>query len=600
MQFTDEQQSAVHTTDPKVLVIAPPGSGKTRTLAGRILHLLQTGVRPSSILALTFTRRAATEMRERLLHQMGGEGAEAEKVLGALSIGTVHATCLDILRTYGDRLGYDPETLTVLDEGDADLVLERAAKDLGFLQEDGKWRSGISMVKIKRRLEQAYCNEHRKQPETRLDSHLEKIIVEYHNQLRALNSLDYGLILSECRRLFTEYPEVLETYQRRFMHVCVDEGQDSSAVEFSLYEALCPPSSIFIVADLAQSIYASRNARPDLLRTWIGEGDFTVYHLTQCFRCGDEIVSAANELIRHNGDPLARPMVGATGRSGYVQDLQCETEALAHHCANLRAKYDLADIAIIARTHYLLRKIQGAFLDHHPPIPSHHVGDRRTVFDSKAFRILHAIMRLYVNRRDNIAFERVAGLFEIDRYQRSHIRAKGVEQGTPLIEIAMRHFGRAPTIKKIGQYLNDEHGYELRDLLKDLENLHGLSFDREWEFWSAHCGEMSVLESLMWFSTYDPERGDGYRKKNAVTLITAHAAKGLEWPVVIMACLHEGSLPSIQSIRAGDDVAIQEERRLCYVGCTRARERLVLHHDPDESEPSRFLDEFGLAREDAS
>lgn len=253
MNLTDRQRSAVEATEREVLVIAGAGSGKTRVLTERVRWLLDHGASPSDLLVLTFTRAAAGELRDRL------EGVDTAGIL----LGTFHSIALTILRSDGDKLGYDVDTLTVVDPDDADLLLKQVCQDLGYL--DGKtWRQGLSWKAVAKCREAFYSGTWARSGDT-LDVRETNIIACYHMRLHDLNSLDFGLILTECHKLLESFPDVLERWRGRIKHVLVDECQDSSRLEFSLYDMFCPPAHLFMVGDLRQTLYRFRGAAPELV-----------------------------------------------------------------------------------------------------------------------------------------------------------------------------------------------------------------------------------------------------------------------------------------------------------------------------------------------
>lgn len=272
MNLTPSQISAIHTDASECLVLAGAGSGKTRVLVERIAHLLKQGATPAELLVLTFTRKAANEMRQRLIALLGGDDATAT-IVRDIQISTFHAFALRVLQLYGDLLGYDPASLTVIDPEDSDMLLKQVATDLGFFR-SGKWKNGLSEKKVQRWREDRYCGRDSSFDNVGQMCHRDDILTEYQTRLHLWNLCDFGQLLLQCRRLFREHPGVLSNYHARFKHVLVDEGQDSSAIEFSLYEVLCPPATLFIVGDFRQSVYAFRGARPDFLRSFVMERGF--------------------------------------------------------------------------------------------------------------------------------------------------------------------------------------------------------------------------------------------------------------------------------------------------------------------------------------
>lgn len=607
MNLTNDQCRAVTTEAKHVLVVAPAGSGKTRVLVARVIHLLESGISPNSIMVISFTRRAAGELKERLLAQLGGDEA-AEKTLLSLTIGTVHSVCLQILQTYGERLGYRlGKPITVLDPADAKMLLQIAGRELGYY--DGKkWKAPLSGKKVGAFLERYYCQDEMKAPvaEQRM---LDKIMARYFALCWQMHVVDFGMILRQTQRLFAEHADVLEMYKKRYQYVLCDEAQDSSSVEFSLYEALASDTSLFLVGDLNQSIYGFRHARPDILRGWVtaaGVVDgFEVLHLRENFRSGDVIVDVANRLIAHNADPLSLPMIGATGRAGIVEHFTGGSEAIVAECQARHGIYRWSDIAVLGRTHRVLRRLESVFRE--VGVPVFRVGRSFDLTETDTFRDCLASMKLVVNPADDLAFLRLSALFDIGAAQLAEARSRAARNRQSLFDAYMTLAEEADSIARaIWFYSISEESPNLTELLYEpKEGALPPSWLADYiainHFWETNCSNMTVAKALEWYATFNPERGDDLRQEDAITLITAHAAKGLEYPIVVVAELNEGVWPSKKSAREAG--GIEEERRLFYVAQTRAREVLLLHHREEVDQnpeweirgPSRFLKECSAA-----
>ena len=596
--YTDAQRQAVTTTSRETLVLAGAGSGKTRVLVGRIVRLLtEQGCSPSDLLVLTFTRKAAGEMRERLLEALQPEhGDGARRIVGGMLMGTFHAVCLSILRTHGDHLGYDTEHLEVLAADDADLLLKQVCRDLGFF--NGKtWKPKLSWKGVRRALDRMYTE----LEVTLEDVRIGQIVCEYHLRLRELNALDFGTILKAVNALFKMQPEVLAAYRGRIKHVLVDEYQDTDQVQYKLHHWFAPPATFFAVGDRRQSVYGFRDARPDLMDQ--EHPDAEIIDLQQCFRCGDRIVEAANRLIEHNDDPLAKPMIGATGRAGALLRFPGRSGDVARAVRQtVSAGFAWQDIAVIARTHWVLRRLSEIFTDSR--IPHHRVGAGFDLCDTDEFKLLHAAMRLCVNPRDNLAFLRLVEVFGLSPEQYANVRVVAASRGISHVEACgavtapqpsgllaatiQRHV-EAPEVKY-------KSTYRLTIALAV-----GLFPDREQcrlsllDFWHKHCPDMTPAEALDWFALRDSH--EDLTTGDRVTLLTAHAAKGLQWPCVLIAEAQEKTFPSSRALK--DEDGVLEERRLFYVALTRGQERVVLHYRRPEhqnqergvTQPSRFIAE---------
>ena len=264
MSLTQAQTAAVKTEARDVLVVAPAGSGKTRTLIARIDELIfRRGVSPSSICVLTFTRKAAAEMQQRLRDNYQGHDAKAaHRAIADVTMGTFHSVALRILKADARRIGYAPN-MTVIDQDDSDMLIKMVATDFGWYASK-KWKHGLSGDKVKQYLERFHTT-----GELGTDDETQRpkaIVVEYISRLYAMNCLDFGSILTEVNRLFNEHPDVLERYRSTWRYLLIDEGQDMNLIQHVAFmRKFCPPAELFIVADVRQAIYSFRGSRPDLL-----------------------------------------------------------------------------------------------------------------------------------------------------------------------------------------------------------------------------------------------------------------------------------------------------------------------------------------------
>lgn len=611
-ELTTEQRAAVESTADRTLVIAGAGSGKTRVLCHRIKRLIEQGVSPSTIMVLTFTRKAAGEMIERLETMLPG------KLGDGLFIGTFHSIALSILRADGDKLGYSPGSITVASEDDAVLLLEHVSDLLGY-RNNGKWCAGMSLDKLRKFLARFYnTGEYpRERPDdpamtvrthNPIDADLKRVIVEYHAHLFDMNMLDFGRIMIECRRLLTDHLDVRARWSERIRHVIVDEAQDCDTVQYDLHEFFVPPATLFMVGDSRQSIYKFRGAAPHLMVE--RNTAATVFDLRQCFRCGDRIVRAANRLIEHNGDTLAKPMIGATERAGVAMAMTGRSLDICNEVQRRRHQgYACSDIAVLARTRKTLRRLATIMAE--GDIPHHVVGSRFDVCSTAEFKLLHAALRLIVNPKDRMAFLRICRDVGVPVSETNAcLHERRDDPVGRLVELGQS--GKQPfDASRLFQNIHDVRGLTEKLLIPIVDVCGALcpgDMDGSMAFWATARGEQDcrdwlVDEAIRWFALRDSH--DDLTKGDEVTLSTIHGAKGLEWPVVIVAECNEGSLPSRRSKTEED---IQEERRVAYVAFTRAKELLLVHwrraQDQSQeqgrkvSKPSRFLSEAGLLEAD--
>lgn len=561
MNLTTEQRAAVESDARETLVIAGAGSGKTRVLTARVARLLEQGADPSSLMALTFTRKSARELKERL----------ADVHTGDMMLGTFHAVALRILRRDGARLGYNVDRLTVIDEHDADVLLYSIAAELGYWNGQ-TWKSGYSLLRFTRFREAAYTG--RAEPD---DEDAWRVVRLYAARLHNMNLLDYGAILVECRRLLREHPTVLGQWRERVKHVLVDELQDADGVQFDIHDFFAPPATFFGVGDTRQSIYKWRGGRPDLM--FERHPEATIFNLTECFRCGERIVEAANASIAVNDEPHTVPIRSATGRTGAVQADVCQFAELASLIRDTLRHYQPSDIAVLARSRRMLHQFSAALRE--IDVDNYIVGDHFEAWESERFRELYAALRLVANHGDDLAFLAIAPVLGLSPMRVAQARKLAVQDRVSLFDCAAAGYGlwmmglahEQTLVEQIALSLWGGDGVELNWPQRDAIM-----------WWSDICA-LGIREGLDWFAGREPQ--DDKPPDGAVTLTTIHSAKGLEWPVVFVIGCNEGTFPNKMSVR---DDEVSEERRCFYVAVTRAREAVHLHSLPDEP-PSRFMAE---------
>lgn len=319
----------------------------------------------------------------------------------------------------------------------------------------------------------------------------------------------------------------------------------------------------------------------------------TVIDLQRCFRCGDAIVEAANNLISFNHDAIALPMIGATGQAGIVETITGRTDAIVEKVCWLRQAYAPRDIAIIARRHHHLKRIEGRLRD--VGIKCERVGQKNDIANDRDFRAIYCCLRLFANPRDDMAFMGLRERLDIGGTEYASIRVGAANLG-------VSHWQAFAKSKEV--VWTDPGKLKVRDTGGHIHRLIAGSPGNgaeHWQWWLANCGDMTPAEAVEWFGARDIHAENEDAGADAVTLLTLHSSKGLEFPCVLLAECNESSMPSSQSIRAGDE-AIQEERRCFYVGMTRAKERLVCHYRQPEhfddakcvKPVSRFLGEAGV------
>lgn len=588
MTTTPEQLDAINNPAQRIVVLAGAGSGKTRCMTMRIHRLLVEGVRPDAMCVMTFTRKAATEMRERIVALLGDTDAARETVKD-MSLGTIHSICYRIMRAYGDRIGYARASeITVVDPAEADLLLERVCVDLGYASasiKGKKWKTGLSLKAVNKFREDYYTGGSSDWTDKQRAA-LDTILAEYRMRLREAHVLDFGSLLSESTRLFREHPDVLTLYQDKWTHVFIDEVQDVDAAQHAQLLMLTERANVFMVGDVRQSLYQWRSARPDIVRSLVTreEDPYHLIEIPSCFRCGMEIVVAANKLIRHNNDPLNFDMRCESEKLGQVRTFHGRTESIVAEVNRIRrSAYGWGEIAILARRHSTLRRI--AWELSADGIPNRRSRSMNEIAGDADFALFHAILRVMHNPNDHFAFLRVADRLGIDGPTMARIRAEAARNEVAIARAAGTVVGSfASVFVPIGTGAASVET-SVSHVRSHTDARWGINVSCHAGFWLEHCPDMTLAEALEWFSTWDADAGDDYESLDAISLMTGHAAKGLEWPVVIIAEANEGALPTATAIREG---TVNEERNIAYVMLTRAKDLVSIHYrEPEDHGENR-------------
>ena len=630
--LNETQRHAVEVPGGALLILAGPGSGKTRVIAHRIAHLVQErAVPPWRILAVTFTNKAARELRERVEALLGDAAAD-------LSLGTFHGICARILRRDGQAIGV-PADFAIYDGNDQVALVRRLEQELHIDPKRFAPRAVLSAISSAKneRLDAAGYRE-------RVGSYFEEIVSrvfdQYQPALERSAAVDFDDLLGLVLRLFERVPEVRDHYAERYLHVLIDEFQDTNLVQYRLArEFAAGHGNITVVGDPDQSIYSWRAA--DIRNLTYFERDFRgaeVVRLEQNYRSTARILRAAHAVIRRaegrpekalwTENPDGEAVVEHEARSAEDEAMFVGTEVQRLMRSEDRPP---ADFAVMYRTNAQSRALEEAFL--YLAIPYRVVGGTR-FYDRREVRDLLAYLRLVHNEADAVAFQRAVsvpprgiGARTLDGI----LAASTATAISPLAIAAKMARGdddpslpaaRAGILRALGSFVELIDGLaEAKELLPVaalLEQILGLSgyrqhlqqsdeahaevrwenveelvaVARQYEDMEPSASLASFLEEVALVADVDDPSAD---LPNTVTLTTLHGAKGLEFPVVFMAGMEEGMLPHIRSL--DDPEQMQEERRLCYVGMTRAQERLYLVHAVSRfhngtlrrATPSRFL-----------
>ncbi len=621
-----EQRAAVDHGDGPVMVLAGAGTGKTRVLVQRIARLVETGTEPWSILAVTFTNKAAGEMRHRL-RELLGEAADA------MWIGTFHSTCARLLRRYAEKVGLT-RSFVIFDVSDQQKLVEKLLKETGFDEQ-------VSARTVLGRFDRAKNKgEDPRKPTGVFDDVIERVYPLYQQQLAKENAVDFNDLLLKVLDLF-EIPEVAAQLGVRFRHVLVDEFQDTNLVQYNLVRRFAAATrNLCVVGDDDQSIYAWRGAEPkNLLHFDRDFPDAKVIKLEQNYRSTQTILDAANGIIRKNRDRHEKSLWTEKGGGDSIEIYQAGDErGEAYYIAqSIRQALDQgpaspSEIAILYRTN-----AQSRVLEEHlraARVPAKVVG-AVSFYERKEVKDVIAYLRLMGNPAADSAFERIvnvpargigettverlraaarasgAGLLEAARLAaRGEVSGLGaaarkklhgfvelldglgdvMAQGASVAETIIQVVDRSGMRAK----LEAEDSTESRDRLDNLAELVTTASDFDDESPQPQTIE-EFLERIALSSAGDQTASE------QVVLMTIHIAKGLEWPLVFISGMEDGLFPSLRERdNQSEDAALEEERRLAYVAITRARERLVLTHARTRrvwgeirmQGPSRFLDDL--------
>ena len=621
-----EQRAAVDHGDGPLMVLAGAGTGKTRVLVHRIARLVESGVAPWEILAVTFTNKAAGEMRHRL-RQLLGEGADA------MWIGTFHATCARLLRRYGHRVGLT-KSFVIFDDDDQVKLVERLLKETGLDEQ-------ISPRTVLSRIDRAKNRgvDPRSVKTGTYDDVIDRVYPLYQAQLEKENAVDFNDLLLKVLALF-EHEDTAHALRMKFRHVLVDEFQDTNRVQYDLVVKFAEGTrNLTVVGDDDQSIYAWRGAEPRNLLDFDRDfPDARVIKLEQNYRSTQTILDAANGIIRKNVDRHAKSLWTDAGAGDPIEIYQAGDERgegyfIAQSIRRLLddASLPLAprDIAILYRTNAQSRVLEEYLRAAN--VPAKVVG-AVSFFERKEVKDVIAYLRLLRNAAADSAFERIVnvpargiGEATVDRLRAAaranrsglldaaRLAARGevaglgvgprkkllgfVELVDGLADVIAQGASVAETIIQVVERsglkakLEDDNTTESRDRLENLAELVTMASDFDDELDEARTID-EFLERIALSAPADQQADE------QVVLMTIHIAKGLEWPVVFLAGLEDGLFPSLRARdNQSEDAALEEERRLAYVAITRARERLVLSlarqrriwGETKPSTPSRFL-----------
>lgn len=608
--LNEQQSEAVLHTEGPLLILAGAGSGKTRVLTHRIAYLIEEkGVNPWNILAITFTNKAAGEMRERV-DQLVGFGSES------IWVSTFHSTCVRILRRHIDLLGYDTN-FTIYDADDQKTLMKDVCKLLNIDTKVYKERSLLNAI--------SHAKDELVTPEEFLlqaggdfsQKKIAEVYAEYEKQLRANNALDFDDLLVKTVQLFQTQKDVLEYYQERFRYIMVDEYQDTNTVQFELIRLLASKyRNLCVVGDDDQSIYKFRGANiKNILNFEQVFEDAKVIKLEQNYRSTGNILNAANTVIRNNMGRKDKTLWTDKGEGEKISLRQFdsaydEAEYIVDEIRKNVAKGDVTyhDHAILYRTNAQSRMFEEKFVTAN--IPYKIVGGVN-FYARREIKDLLAYLKTVDNGKDDLAVRRIInvpkrgiGLTSTNRVQeyasRHEIGFYDALCGVDLIPDIGRGASKLESfVALIEHFKTDAKDLSLSDLMQEIiEETGYVESLRADEGEEADARIENIDELLSKIAAYEetceeqnePATLSGFLEEVAlvadidsldedsdyVILMTLHSAKGLEFPHVYLAGMEDGIFPSYMTVTADDPEEMEEERRLCYVGITRAEEELTL------------------------
>lgn len=611
--LNDKQKEAVLYINGPMLVLAGAGSGKTKVLTNRIANLIDNGISPANILAITFTNKAAKEMKDRVFNLIGNDAY-------MIQISTFHSLGLKILKENYEKLGYD-KNFVVIDSDDALTVIKKIMKDMNLSPQyynAKNIRNKISSAKNELMDLQSFAN-------LEYDKNIVKVYEKYLEKLKLNNSVDFDDLLILPIRLFREYPSVLESYQERYKYILIDEYQDTNECQYIFSKMLAKKyKNIFVVGDNDQAIYAFRGANyKNILNFEKDYPDCKTILLEENYRSTKTILNAANSVIRNNKLRKDKNLWSNNEEGELIKYIRTdgekeEADYVAKEIKKLISEgVDPVDIAVLYRTNAQSRVMEEACLKNNIPykiIGSFYFYNRKEIKD------LICYLRLINNYKDDVSLLRVInvpkrkiGEKTIDNISNVALvnnsclfdainSGKELEFKNLILDLKEKCENLSLTemvelvLDKSGmkQELENEKSLDSEIRLENLEEFKSITKNYEEEY-----GVISLDDFLNEISLVSDmsEHQDG---NNKVSLMTVHSVKGLEFDDVFVIGMEEGIFPHYNAINEGTNSAIEEERRLCYVAITRAKKKLwllnakkrMLFGNTQVNPPSRFMDEI--------
>ncbi len=612
-KLSERQKEAVMHKEGPCLVLAGAGSGKTRVLTERIVNLINSGVRPQNILAITFTNKAAREMRERVSRSIG---SDADKIF----IGTFHSFGLKVLRENANVLGYT-NNITILDRDDVNSLIKKFLKEMNLSSENYPIKYILNKISFAKN-EGLSPEEYSKFMTSPLDQVVIKIYKKYVSMLKRNNSVDFDDLLILPVKIFKKSDEVLDKYQEHYQYILVDEYQDTNMVQYELCKLLASKYlNLFVVGDMDQSIYSFRFA--NYMNVMNFEKDYPMAKtvlLDENYRSTNNILKAANDVIKNNKERKEKNLWSNNGDGDKIKYIRCESEleearTVINEVRKLISNGEKPkEIAVLYRTNGQSRVIEEAFLKEN--IPFRIVGSY-FFYNRKEIKDLIAYLHLIYNTNDDVSLERVInvpkrgiGLKTLERLRtESNISdvsmfetiSSGKELEFKNLILDLKEESKNTNLSGLVDLILDKTGMrselEESDTLESQIRLENLEEFKSITLSFEEKGIYNLEEFLENISLVSDMRE--YKEvEDGVSLMTLHSAKGLEFNDVFLVGLEEGIFPHMRSMESESE--LEEERRLCYVGITRAKKHLYLLNTrhrtlfgkSSSNIPSRFIGEI--------
>lgn len=629
-ELNEKQKEAVLATDSNLRIIAGAGSGKTRVVTTRIAYLIEEcKVYPNRILAITFTNKAANEMKERVESMIG-------LVADAVRISTIHSFCVRLLREDCYVLGY-PRNFTILDTDDQKAILKEAYASLGVEVKAYSYASMLSFIS-NNKTQGIDPQQARSMANFEANIVRSDIYAFYENRIKEMLAMDFDDLLIQAHKVLTNFPDVQHKWANRFDYIHVDEFQDVDALQYDIVKHLMKDTSyICVVGDPDQTIYTWRGAEVDIILNF--EKDFPntkTIILNQNYRSTYAILESANTLIKNNKNRIDKDLFTENKNDTKVQHFSAgddEYEAIwviekIKHLFSSGVNYK--DIAVLYRSNYLSRLLEKQLLL--SAIPYRIFGglrfyDRKEIKDALSYlRLLApksaedgkekwkdlAVKRIIneprrgvgaktIEKLDAIALEQDTNLYEVIKHD---FPGKGkaklaVEELVETIEKYRELVDELPLEELLDRFLADVGYFEMLEQDKEIERIENVKeLLNDLQSYEEDTSDASLVDYLQNVSLL-MDRDDGEQEQDYVALMSIHASKGLEFDNVFVFGVNEGIFPSERSVNEGGNVALEEERRLAYVAFTRAKERLFISNSSGFSYmlsrvkmPSRFVSEL--------